>query len=121
MRRCKSIVYIGFARSDGGHKGGASTDHGMRRNILSPAHVPSRRSFLAAIIAMLAFALLLPGSAAAKQKADHDRGHGKVVNVMTRNPSEIGLQSAAVTGLLPVNGFWDSDHAGLFSALRFAH
>jgi len=24
-----------------------------------------------------------------------------------------------VTGLLPVNGFWDSDHAGLFSALRF--
>jgi endonuclease/exonuclease/phosphatase family metal-dependent hydrolase len=52
---------------------------------LSPAHAPSRRSFLAAIIAMLAFALLLPGSAAAKQKTDHDRGRGKVVNVMTRN------------------------------------
>jgi endonuclease/exonuclease/phosphatase family metal-dependent hydrolase len=52
---------------------------------LSPAHAPSRRSFLAAIIAMLAFALFLPGSAAAKQKADHDRGHGKVVDVMTRN------------------------------------
>jgi hypothetical protein len=26
-----------------------------------------------------------------------------------------------VTGRQPVNGFWDSDHAGLFSALRFAH
>jgi endonuclease/exonuclease/phosphatase family metal-dependent hydrolase len=52
---------------------------------LSPAHAPSHRSFLAAIVAMLVFALLLPGSAAAKQKADHDRGHGKVVNVMTRN------------------------------------
>jgi hypothetical protein len=38
---------------------------------------------------------------------------------MTRDPSQVGLQSSAVTGLLPVNGFWDSDHAGLFSALRF--
>ncbi len=28
-------------------------------------------------------------------------------------------RDSAVTGLLPVNGFWDSDHAGLFSALRF--
>jgi hypothetical protein len=45
----------------------------------------------------------------------------KVDHVMTRDPAEIGLQSSAVTGLLPVNGFWDSDHAGLFSALRFAH
>jgi len=25
--------------------------------------------------------------------------------------------SSSVTGLKPVNGFWDSDHAGLFSVL----
>jgi hypothetical protein len=43
----------------------------------------------------------------------------QVDHVMTRNPKEITLKSSAVTGLLPVNGFWDSDHAGLFSALSF--
>jgi endonuclease/exonuclease/phosphatase family metal-dependent hydrolase len=45
----------------------------------------------------------------------------QVDHIMTDDPSEISLQSSAVTGLLPVNGFWDSDHAGLFSALRFSH
>jgi endonuclease/exonuclease/phosphatase family metal-dependent hydrolase len=50
--------------------------------------------------------------------ADFDH---QVDHVMTRDPSEVTLQSSAVTGLLPVNGFWNSDHAGLFSSLRFAH
>jgi endonuclease/exonuclease/phosphatase family metal-dependent hydrolase len=45
----------------------------------------------------------------------------QVDHVMTRNPSEITLKSSTVTGREPVNGFWDSDHAGLVSALRFAH
>jgi endonuclease/exonuclease/phosphatase family metal-dependent hydrolase len=45
----------------------------------------------------------------------------QVDHVMTRDPKEIKLQSSSVTGRQPVNGFWDSDHAGLFSALRFAH
>jgi endonuclease/exonuclease/phosphatase family metal-dependent hydrolase len=45
----------------------------------------------------------------------------QVDHVMTRNPSEITLRSSSVTGLNPVNGFWNSDHAGLFSALHFAH
>jgi hypothetical protein len=31
----------------------------------------------------------------------------------------VKLVDSGVTGLKPVNGFWDSDHAGLFSALRF--
>lgn len=60
--------------------------------------------------------LLAEGAGGNVADFDHQVDH-----VMTRNPSEIGLQSSAVTGLLPVNGFWDSDHAGLFSALRFAH
>jgi hypothetical protein len=33
----------------------------------------------------------------------------------------VRLEDSEVTGLLPVNGFWDSDHAGLLSALRFAN
>jgi len=41
--------------------------------------------------------------------------------VMTRDPKDVKLKSSSVTGRQPVNGFWDSDHAGLFSALRFAH
>ena len=43
----------------------------------------------------------------------------QVDHVMTNDPAAITLERSEVTGLLPVNGFWDSDHAGLFSALRF--
>lgn len=43
----------------------------------------------------------------------------QVDHVMTRDPKEIKLKSSAVTGRQPVNGFWDSDHAGLYSALLF--
>jgi endonuclease/exonuclease/phosphatase family metal-dependent hydrolase len=43
----------------------------------------------------------------------------QVDHVMTNDPAGIALERSEVTGLLPVNGFWDSDHAGLFSALRF--
>lgn len=42
----------------------------------------------------------------------------KVDHVMTSAPRRIKLASSSVTGLRPVNGFWDSDHGGLFSALR---
>jgi endonuclease/exonuclease/phosphatase family metal-dependent hydrolase len=43
----------------------------------------------------------------------------QVDHVMTNDPGGITLERSEVTGLLPVNGFWDSDHAGLYSALRF--
>jgi len=45
----------------------------------------------------------------------------QVDHVMTRDPKEVKLVSSFVTGRTPVNGFWDSDHAGLFSALNFRH
>jgi endonuclease/exonuclease/phosphatase family metal-dependent hydrolase len=45
----------------------------------------------------------------------------QVDHVMTRDPKEIKLKSSSVTGRQPVNGFWDSDHAGLVSTLRFTH
>jgi endonuclease/exonuclease/phosphatase family metal-dependent hydrolase len=44
----------------------------------------------------------------------------QVDHVLTRNPDQVELVSSSVTGREPVNGFWDSDHAGVFSALRFS-
>jgi endonuclease/exonuclease/phosphatase family metal-dependent hydrolase len=41
-----------------------------------------------------------------------------VDHVMTNN-KKIKLVSSTVTGRKPVNGYWNSDHAGVFSALRF--
>jgi hypothetical protein len=38
---------------------------------------------------------------------------------MTDTPNRIKLLTSSVTGLQPVNGFWNSDHAGVFSKLRF--
>lgn len=60
--------------------------------------------------------LLAEGAGGSVSDFDHQVDH-----VMTRDPQVVGLDSSAVTGLLPVNGFWNSDHAGLFSALRFQH
>jgi len=58
--------------------------------------------------------LLAEGAGGSVSDFDHQVDH-----VMTNDPAEIKLERSEVTGLLPVNGFWDSDHAGLFSALRF--
>jgi hypothetical protein len=60
--------------------------------------------------------LLAEGGGGSVADFDHQVDH-----VMTDDPDDITLQDSEVTGLLPVNGFWDSDHAGLFSALRFDH
>ena len=38
---------------------------------------------------------------------------------MTNDPQPRGPSDSAVTGLQPINGYWDSDHAGLFSTLLF--
>jgi endonuclease/exonuclease/phosphatase family metal-dependent hydrolase len=58
--------------------------------------------------------LLAEGAGGSVADFDHQVDH-----VMTNDPSDIGLRYSDVTGLLPVNGFWDSDHAGLFSSLDF--
>lgn len=59
--------------------------------------------------------LLAVGAGGSVADFDHQVDH-----IMTRDPATVTLISSAVTGLLPVNGFWDSDHAGVFSSLRFA-
>ena len=38
---------------------------------------------------------------------------------MTNDPGDVKRGRQAVTGRQPHNGYWDSDHAGLFSTLRF--
>ncbi|HEX5594117.1 MAG TPA: endonuclease/exonuclease/phosphatase family protein [Solirubrobacterales bacterium] len=58
--------------------------------------------------------LLAVGKGGSVSDFDHQVDH-----VMTNDPAGIKLESSEVTGLLPVNGFWDSDHAGVYSALRF--
>lgn len=47
--------------------------------------------------------------------ADFDH---QVDHVLTDAPNLITLVGSLVTGRQPVNGFWDSDHAGVYSALR---
>jgi endonuclease/exonuclease/phosphatase family metal-dependent hydrolase len=41
----------------------------------------------------------------------------KVDHIMTSSPKQVKLISSAVTGRKMQNGYWDSDHAGLFSSL----
>jgi hypothetical protein len=43
----------------------------------------------------------------------------KVDHVMTDDPHHLKLVESLVTGRYPHNGFWDSDHAGTYSALDF--
>ena len=57
--------------------------------------------------------LLAVGGGGSVTDFDHQVDH-----VMTRDPKEVKLKASSVTGRAPVNGFWDSDHAGLYSALK---
>ncbi len=59
-------------------------------------------------------AVLTVGSGGNASQFDH-----KVDHVMTNDPRHIKLVDSLTTGRRPHNGFWDSDHAGLFSNLRF--
>jgi endonuclease/exonuclease/phosphatase family metal-dependent hydrolase len=42
----------------------------------------------------------------------------KVDHVMTNSPKKVKLLDSEVTGRKMANGYWDSDHAGLFSSLN---
>jgi hypothetical protein len=42
----------------------------------------------------------------------------KVDHIMTNAPKQVKLLASEVTGLSKSNGYWDSDHAGLFSSLN---
>lgn len=57
--------------------------------------------------------LLAVGAGGSIADFDHQVDH-----VMTRDPRKVKLDYSLVTGRYPMNGFWDSDHAGVFSALK---
>jgi endonuclease/exonuclease/phosphatase family metal-dependent hydrolase len=61
----------------------------------------------------LATPLLPVGDGGSVSQLDH-----KVDHIMTRDPKQVKLLNSSVTGRKPQNGFWDSDHAGLFSTLK---
>lgn len=46
-----------------------------------------------------------------------ERDH-TVDHIMTNTPKKVNLVEAGATGLAKHNGYWDSDHAGLFSELK---
>lgn len=58
--------------------------------------------------------LLEVGKGGSEADFDHQVDH-----IMTRDPEVVTLKDSGVSGIQPVNGFWNSDHAGLFSALLF--
>ena len=58
--------------------------------------------------------LLAVGKGGSEADFDHQVDH-----IMTRDPDVVTLKDSQVSGIQPVNGYWDSDHAGVFSALRF--
>jgi hypothetical protein len=39
-------------------------------------------------------------------------------HILTDSPARVKKLSSSVSGLAPVNGFWNSDHAGVYSLLR---
>ncbi|MDX6638417.1 MAG: hypothetical protein QOJ01_1928, partial [Solirubrobacterales bacterium] len=54
-----------------------------------------------------------------EQGSPDDFDH-QVDHVLTDSPKSVKLLNSSVTGLKPANGFWDSDHAGLFSTLSIS-
>ena len=57
--------------------------------------------------------LLAEGAGGSIADFDHQVDH-----ILTRDPKKVKLIGSSVTGRKPVNGFWNSDHAGVFSSLR---
>ena len=103
------VVLVGDLNSDDNTVSGADT---WAYNLLKSAGLVER-STGKPVGCCLNSSLI--GEADGGKKADFDH---QVDHVMTDDPEKVLLRSSSVTGLDPVNGFWDSDHAGLFSSLE---
>jgi hypothetical protein len=57
--------------------------------------------------------IITQGGGGSVSDFDHQVDH-----ILTDAPKKVKLVNSSVTGRQPVNGFWDSDHAGLISTLR---
>jgi endonuclease/exonuclease/phosphatase family metal-dependent hydrolase len=58
--------------------------------------------------------LLAVGAGGSEADFDHQVDH-----ILTRDPDVVTLRDSEVSGIQPVNGYWNSDHAGVFSSLLF--
>ncbi|HEX5714184.1 MAG TPA: endonuclease/exonuclease/phosphatase family protein, partial [Solirubrobacterales bacterium] len=97
------VVLVGDLNSDDDTVEGA--DRLAYETLLAAGMV--ERSTADPLSCCLDSSLLAEGAGGSVADFDHQVDH-----VMTNDP-EIGLESSTVTGLLPVNGFWSSDHAGV--------
>jgi len=104
------VVLVGDLNSDDDTVAGA--DRLAYQTLLAAGMVS--RSTNDPLSCCLDSSLLAVGAGGDVTDFDHQVDH-----VLTRDPEQVTLQSSSVTGLFPVNGFWNSDHAGVFSALRF--
>ncbi|MGC1164839.1 MAG: endonuclease/exonuclease/phosphatase family protein [Solirubrobacterales bacterium] len=104
------VVLVGDLNSDDDTV--APGDQQAYRTLLNAGFV--ERSTADPLSCCLNSSLLAVGAGGSVADFDHQVDH-----IMTNDPQRIRLESSGVTGLLPVNGFWSSDHAGVFSALRF--
>jgi len=104
------VVLVGDLNSDDDTVSGA--DRLAYESLLAAGFV--ERSTADPLSCCIKSSLLAVGAGGSVSDFDHQVDH-----VMTNDPARITLERSEVTGLLPVNGFWDSDHAGVFSALRF--
>src|SRR4051794_34640735 len=104
-RRLQGPPYSGHreAPQPRGSRGGGITRRRKSMNV-THAHASARRSFLPAIVSILALLLLLPAWAAAKQDGHSDNGKGKVVTTMTRN-LYLGADLAPAIGAKTLNEF----------------
>jgi hypothetical protein len=105
------VVLVGDINSDDDTV--APGDQQAYRVLLQAGFV--ERSTADPLSCCLESSLLAVGAGGSVADFDHQVDH-----VMTNAPQQITLEDSKVTGLLPVNGFWNSDHAGVFSALRFS-
>jgi len=108
------VVLVGDLNSDDDTVTGADT---LAYNVLLGAGMVSR-STNDPLSCCLNSSLLAVKAAEEAGAGPADFDH-QVDHILTRDPDQVTLKSSTVTGLQPVNGFWNSDHAGVFSELRF--
>jgi endonuclease/exonuclease/phosphatase family metal-dependent hydrolase len=106
------VVLLGDLNSDDDTVEGA--DRLAYETLLAAGMV--ERSTADPLSCCLKSSLLAVGKGGSEADFDHQVDH-----IMTRDPEVVTLKDSDVSGIQPVNGFWNSDHAGLFSALRFSN
>jgi endonuclease/exonuclease/phosphatase family metal-dependent hydrolase len=104
------VVLVGDLNSD--TKTEVQPGDGQAYRVLVKAGMRERSTYKP-LGCCLATPLLAVGSGGGVGQFDH-----KVDHIMTRDPKQVKELNSSVTGRSPQNGFWDSDHAGLFSTLK---